>query len=258
MNMFKFLRVVVLLLILLAVASNHFLGQARLASWENTLWVTIYPIAMDGQAATRGYIQALQPEKFEEISDFVSREARRHGVALADPVHFQLAPPVGSVPPPPPRDGNRVSVGLWSLKMRWWAWRQSSNDGLPTADIRLFVQYRAARDGVVLDSSLGMRKGRYGVVNAFASNGQAAMNRVVIAHELMHVLGATDKYELYSGQPTEPEGLGDPVKSPLYPQIRAEIMGGRIALSPFQARMPSSLQRCVIGAVTAREIGWLE
>ncbi|KAA9134160.1 hypothetical protein F3N42_01040 [Marinihelvus fidelis] len=258
MKLFKLVRILLLLLVLVAVASNQFLGQARLASWERTLWVTVYPIAADGQAVTRSYIDALRPEQFDEISTFIGQQARRHGVPLADPVHVQLAPRVDSLPPPPPTDGNRFSVAVWSLKMRWWAWRNGRVDGLPSADVRLFVKYQAARNGVVLDASLGMRKGRYGVVNAFASNGQAAMNRVVIVHELLHVLGATDKYELYSGQPIPPDGLANPLQDPLYPQRRAEIMGARIAESPFRARMPSSLGQCVIGVATANEIGWVD
>ncbi len=35
-------------------------------------------------------------------------------------------------------------------------------------------------------------------------------NQVVVAHELLHTLGATDKYARASGQPLEPDGLGDP------------------------------------------------
>lgn len=256
MKLFMSIRVLVLLIILVAVASNHFLGQARLANWDRTLWITVYPIVADGQAVTRRYVESLEPRQFREIADFLTREAGRFGRSLSDPVHFQLAPVGHSVPPPPPAGANRVAIGLWSLKMRWWAWRQGGSDGLPDADVQLFVQYQAARNGVVLDRSLGMRKGRYGVVNAFATRGKAAANRVVLAHELLHVLGASDKYEPRTGQPLAPDGLAEPDRVPLYPQVRAELMGGRIADSPSRARMPESLRQCVVGATTAQEIGW--
>lgn len=258
MSFFKLLRILVLLLILVAVASNQFLGDARLASWDRTLWVTIIPIAADGQPVTRRYIDALDARQFEPVSAFLSREAGKRGLSLAAPVHFQLAPPLAVTPPPPPAKGGRMAIALWSLRMRWWAWRHGSADGLPDADVRLFMQYRAARDGVVLDHSLGMRKGRYGVVNAFASNGQAGKNRVVLVHELLHVLGASDKYDMRTGQPIAPDGLADPGRSPRYPQRAAEIMGGRIAESATRARMPSSLGQCVVGDLTAREIGWVD
>ena len=44
--------------------------------------------------------------------------------------------------------------------------------------------------------------------------------------------------------------------TPLYPQERAEIMAGRIALSEARFEMPGSLRRCVIGPETAEEIGF--
>jgi hypothetical protein len=80
---------------------------------------------------------------------------------------------------------------------------------------------------------------------------------VVIAHELLHVFGATDKYDPATNQPLVPQGLANPQARPLYPQRKAEIMGGRIALSPTEARMPSSLRASLVGPETAREIGWM-
>ena len=84
----------------------------------------------------------------------------------------------------------------------------------------------------------------------------AARNRIVITHELLHVLGASDKYNPYNGQPNAPEGLANPGKSPLYPQDRAEIMAGRVAVSAGHWRLPPSLNSCAIGQQTADEIGW--
>ena len=57
--------------------------------------------------------------------------------------------------------------------------------------------------------------------------------------------------------PLSPDGLGEPERSPLYPQKRAEIMAGTVASSETQARMASSLKTCVVGKKTALEIGWL-
>jgi hypothetical protein len=81
------------------------------------------------------------------------------------------------------------------------------------------------------------------------------MNNVIIAHELLHTLGATDKYHSGTGQPREPDGLADAARTPLYPQAAAEIMAGRIAMSPDDAVIPQSLHYTVIGAATAAEIG---
>jgi len=71
-------------------------------------------------------------------------------------------------------------------------------------------------------------------------------NNIVIAHELMHTLGATDKYELGSGAPLYPLGFAEPDRQPLYPQVRAEIMAGRRALSPQDFELPQSLRDVVV------------
>jgi hypothetical protein len=84
----------------------------------------------------------------------------------------------------------------------------------------------------------------------------AGSNNIVIAHELLHTLGATDKYDLVSGAPLFPSGFADPDRRPLYPQENAEIMAGRRPLSAQDAQMPSSLGAVVVGPATAAEIRW--
>jgi hypothetical protein len=94
----------------------------------------------------------------------------------------------------------------------------------------------------------------FGVVNAYSSRKYRGRNNVVIAHEFLHTLGATDKYDLSTGIPLVPNGIADPDRSPLYPQTHAELMGGRIPLAPDDAVVPRDLSFVVIGPSTAREI----
>jgi hypothetical protein len=82
-------------------------------------------------------------------------------------------------------------------------------------------------------------------------------NNVVLAHEILHTLGATDKYDLKTSSPLYPDGYADPEQEPLHPQEYAEIMGGRIAVSETEVAMPESLAYTVIGPKTAREIRWI-
>ncbi len=138
--------------------------------------------------------------------------------------------------------------------MRWWASRIASDQDDPDPDVRIFVRYHRPNDGFRLENSVGLQKGMVGVVNARASRRHAGGNNVIIAHEFMHTLGASDKYELGSGQPTAPDGLAEPDRTPLYPQRWAEIMGGRIALAADDAVIPKSLKYVVIGPITATEI----
>ena len=77
-------------------------------------------------------------------------------------------------------------------------------------------------------------------------------NDTVIAHELLHTLGATDKYDLRTNQPTHPDGYAEPEREPLYPQSFAELMGGRIPVSDTESKMPESLQQVIVGAKTAQ------
>jgi hypothetical protein len=81
-------------------------------------------------------------------------------------------------------------------------------------------------------------------------------NNIVIAHELLHTVGATDKYDLTTGLPLYPSGFADPDQQPLYPQDNAEIMAGRRAVSAQEAQMPQSLRHVVVGPATASEIRW--
>jgi hypothetical protein len=121
--------------------------------------------------------------------------------------------------------------------------------------VRLFVVYHEGEEGRPLQHSLGLQKGLIGVVHVFAQEKQNRQNNVVITHELLHALGASDKYDA-SGMPAYPEGFGEPGDGPHYPQRTAEIMAGRLALAPQKAEIPESLDVCVVGYRTAYEINW--
>jgi len=85
----------------------------------------------------------------------------------------------------------------------------------------------------------------------------AGSNSVVMAHELLHTLGATDKYSATErNQPRYPDGFAEPHLEPLYPQHSAELMAGRIPITPHEARTPEFLDEVIVGPRTAMEIGW--
>ena len=123
--------------------------------------------------------------------------------------------------------------------------------------MRIFVLFHDPVVGVRLPHSTGLQKGLIGVVNAFAQSDMEGSSNVVIAHELLHTLGATDKYEP-NGSPRFPDGYAEPDASPRTPQRRAEIMAGRIPVSETQAEIPEGMSQVVIGAQTAREINWIK
>ncbi len=255
--MFRTLRILILLTILVLVGAGTWLTRLRTTSWELPLRVAIFPINADASDATSRYIRDLKLEAFNPIAEFMQREASRYGLALRTPAEMFLAPQIDRVPPPPPFGGNALQVILWSLQMRYWAWVNATFDG-PKPHVRVFVLYHDPERVTRVGHSLGLQKGLIGVVNAFASQAQAAQNDVVIAHELLHTLGATDKYDPRTDQPTFPDGYAEPQHEPLLPQTYAEIMAGRVPVTESEAEMPRSLEEVLIGAKTAREINWVK
>ncbi|MCW5620906.1 MAG: hypothetical protein KIS79_07375 [Burkholderiales bacterium] len=253
--MFRAIRIVILLFILINVALGTWLTRVRSTSWEQPLRMVVFPINGDGLSGTHDYVRALTREDFQAIDDFMGSEAQRYDLHQRDPLDVFVADPVEALPPAAPHGGNLLQVALWSLRLRYWAWRHADYDG-PDPDVRMFVLYHDPAHVDRLPHSLGLQKGLIGVVYAFASPAQAQQNNVVIAHELLHTLGATDKYDSASNQPSYPDGFAEPDKTPLYPQRFAEIMAGRIPLDAGRADMPANLEIALIGSATAREIRW--
>ncbi len=244
-------RILILLLGLLAVAGMTLGERLWVRSWTRPLQVAIYPVAAD--SASAGYVASLRAAEFEEIASFIAengRQWRRNGVPV--PQLMLMAP----VKERPPLAGARRGLDAirWSLRLRWFAFRHTPFwAGL--GRVRIFVLYHQPRENLALPHSHALQKGLLGVVHAFADAAQREQNNFVIAHELLHTLGARDKYDT-TGQPEVPAGLADMRLDPLYPQLRAEIMAGRIAMSPTRSEMPKGLGESVIGYATAAEIGW--
>jgi len=255
--MARTVRIALLLFILLVVAQSAWKARARTVDWKETLRVVVYPINSDGSAAADAYIGSLRRSAFEPLAAFMRDEARRYGLPLRDPVEVDLASRVTARPPVPPVAGGAFDIARWSLQMRWWAWRHDDYDG-PRPHVRVFMLYHAPLEGRALAHSIGLRAGMMVIANAFAGTHDEGGNNVVVAHELMHTFGATDKYDTAGNLPLFPEGYADPQADPRYPQTRAEIMGGRIPLSPREAEIPRSLDQVLIGPATAREINWLK
>jgi hypothetical protein len=256
-NRFKTFRVTVLLIILIIVATDTWLTRVRVTGWDHPLRVVVYPINADGSEAAAQYIAHLTAAQFTDIERKVKEQAMHYGVSLDDPMDIDLAEPVNAVPPLPPRDGSVIKIMWWSLKLRLWASEKDHYDG-PTPEVRAFTLYYDPKTHPVLEHSTGLEKGMIGVIKLFASNKMTGENNVVILHELLHTLGATDKYDLRTDQPIYPAGYAEPQRRPRLPQKKAEIMAGRIPLTPTRAEIPDGLADVVIGPETAREIGWIK
>jgi hypothetical protein len=255
---FRKLRILVLLVILVNAALGTWLARARTTSWETPLRVMIYPINADASQSSARHISGLSRDTFAPAETYFDSEAERYGISRKDLADIHLGNEVKALPPAPPQDGNVLQVMFWSLSLRLWAWRHAQHPGQPDPHVRIFVLFYDPARTARVAHSLGLEKGLVGVVHAFSSPHQTAQNNVVLAHELLHTVGATDKYAAGTNQPVFPEGYAEPEKVPLHPQEFAELMAGRTALSETESQMPSSLNQTVIGSRTAREIGWIQ
>lgn len=253
--MAKKFRVALLLFVLLTVAIGSWQARVRTTSWERALNVVIFPINADGKNETETYIRSLSDETFEPIRTFMRTEAQHYGVALLNPVDVYLGPQVYAVPPSAPVGGSVPRVMLWSLHMRYWAWRHGKHPVLEP-DVKIYALLFHPSTTRQLTHSVGLQKGLIGIAKLFAVPQMTAENDIIITHELLHTLGATDKYDFASNQPLFPAGYAEPAVTPLYPQEFAEIMGGRIPVSADRSVAPETLEQVLVGPETAQEIGW--
>ena len=256
--MFRLIRITILLYVLLCVALASYVSRSVASDWNRTLWVNVYPINGDGHPQTAEFITDLKRESFADVEAFFAREASRYGWELREPVRIHVSHEVDEVPATPPFDGSLLERIHWSLAMRWWSFRVTHDDGAPTPDVKTFLVLYQPDGATALESSVGLRKGMIGVVNGYADRRYSGSNNVILAHEVLHTLGATDKYDFATNLPLWPTGFAEPDRQPLLPQRRAEIMGGRVPVTENRADIPRSLKLVVIGPATALEIGLAE
>jgi hypothetical protein len=254
--MWRTLRIIILLLILATVVQQTFLDKADL-DWKDNFYVVVYPVNADASDAVGAYIKTLTRDDFEPMAEYFAEEGARYNLGMRRPVEVQLGDVVTEIPPAPPSDGSLLSTIIWSLKFRIFAWQNSPKVNVKP-DIKLYLLYHNPATSPALSHSTALNKGRIGRVNLFGDKSYAKQNLVILAHELLHTLTATDKYDLATTLPIYPDGFAEPDKSPRYPQDFGEIMGGRVPIDETKAEIPKNLAQTLIGEKTAREIGWLK
>jgi hypothetical protein len=253
--MWRRARIGVLLLILFVIVASAWSDRRRTTRWSEPLWVGVFPVNGDGGPATGNYIAGLEREQYASIEEFFAREAGEYGLALGQPVKMVLYPQVTELPPRLKPGTGAPGRIWWILRLRWYTWHQA---GDTPADIRVFVLYHDPASTSAVPHSLGLQAGLLGVVYAFADESMDEPNNVIIAHEVLHTVGATDKYDPATNLPLFPQGYGEPDAEPRFPQALAEIMAGRIATSASQAEEPAGFGDVVIGPETAAEIRWVD
>ena len=255
--MWRNVRIAFLLLILGVAAWSNWYDRLSTTDWDETLYVGVFPVEEPGNPVVHDYIERLSSDHIADIEKFLNEEAREFGIGIARPVTVDLYPPVAERPPERGASSNVLQNMWWSLKLRMYARRAARESGKPPPQIRLFVLYHDPAFSQAVPHSVGLQKGLVGVVHAFAAARMTRGNNVVIAHEILHTLGASDKYDPDTLAPLFPIGYAEPDRTPRFPQPFAEIMAGRSAVDARTFEIPESLDKVVVGEATALEIRWI-
>ncbi|MDT8321566.1 MAG: hypothetical protein RQ826_13665, partial [Xanthomonadales bacterium] len=236
-----------------AVAWLWFNREPAPPAWDRPLKVVVYPENADGSAEVDAYIDALARDRFEQVETWFADQARNHGLELEKSFELVLAEPVQQAPGAPDY-GSLFSYLRWALQLRFWYWT-FDDQGLEP-DITVVARYRTIEWDRRLHS-LGIDSMNLAIANLQADPDRQGLNNVLLAHEILHTVGASDKYDRATGLPRYPEGYADPDRQPRYPQSAAEIMAGKIPAVPGKAVQAEALSETVIGTRTASEVGWL-
>lgn len=259
LKVFSFRNIRILFLLSLLAITLIYTQEQRLSttSWYKPVTVTIFPINGDGQIDTGSFINSLDVNAFQDIDEFFARNSSDYDLIASQPIHTTLGEEIRDLPPQPPKEAGVLSAILYSLKLRYWAYQYTPDNISNKNRIRLYVLYHQSGQQKALPHSLGLQKGLIGIVHAYANDKLSGQNAVVMAHEILHTVGASDKYDLHS-MPIYPHGYAEPDRQPLYPQHFAEIMAGRMATSDHEAEIPTSLRAVKVGNTTAREVNWIQ
>lgn len=242
--------------VLLYAALDYSARQAR-RSWQRPLDVALILLE-------RGVVDTAALASFEarvsQLEETLARQFARYGGEFT-PIHFRRFGPVPErrAPPVPasdpgPFEALRLSYALWRF-----AKDSDAAAGLTASfDGKIYVLLsEPKRERLALVEGLGEEDGRIAVTSIELSADSVDFGLFVITHELMHLLGASDRYGP-DGNARVPDGLGEPERLPLYPQLTAEVMARGRVLSPGHEIAPGHLDELAVGQKTATEIGWLD
>jgi hypothetical protein len=252
------LRVSLLLAILSLVALRGGIDwyERRVrTSWHRPLSVALVLVERD---VIEPSTLALVHDRARELEQRLAIEYRRHAGREFAPVSFVVTTAV-KIDQPPPKMREQTVLGLVSSTYDRWRWTRDI-DALagvdPSAyDARVYLVMKQARQDLAFvegDSELG---GRVAVAQVDIEPAMVDLSLFVVAHELMHTLGASDKYDT-EGRAVYPSGFAEPTRFRLYPQPGAEVMARNVPVAARSERPPNTLDELFVGETTAREIGW--
>lgn len=255
-------RVGILLFILFTVVlwaiRDTWTRRERL-QWDRTLDVAVVLVHVAGTEAVDPAANAAMASRADALARRLADEQRRYRPGSPAPFRFVVKGPVeASTAAPAPASDSLGDLARQAWDASKWTDDVDADAGVVAAhyDSRIYVMVkkpsndlRAAVEG---HSEQG---GRRGFVEVELDPSMVDLALMVVAHEMLHTLGATDKYDA-QGRARFPDGFVDPNASPRYPQARAEVMARNRPIAPNEERVPDTLDELGVGAATAKEIRW--
>jgi hypothetical protein len=257
-------RVGILLFILFTVvlwAIRDTWTRSERLRWDHTLDVAVVLVHVEGTEPVDNAAAAAMVSRANALAARLADEQKRYRPAAAPPFRFSVKGPVevATAAPAPGSDSlGDLARQAWDASR--WTEEVDSSAGVVAAhyDSRIYVmvkkpssELRAAVEG---HSEQG---GRRGFVEVELDASMVDLALIVVAHEMLHTLGATDKYDA-QGRARFPDGFVDPNASPRFPQARAEVMARNRPIGPNEERVPESLEELGVGRMTATEIRWAD
>ena len=224
--------------------------------WERPVTVAVALVQLGPVDQTA--LNALNA-RVRELEARLASEYHRYGGQLERPVTFTLFGPVtANRGAPPDPDSDVLSLARHSYELWRWTHAIDSASKLSSGsfDSRIYLIMRAPQQKDIAwvegSSELG---GRVGVARVELDSASVDLSLFVTAHEFLHTLGASDKYDA-TGHALIPEGLVEPDRVPRFPQHFIEVMARNRVVAPGVEETPDSLAQLGVGLATAREIGW--
>lgn len=197
---------------------------------------------------------------YADVVSFFEEERHRYTGQLGGTLHLSVRGPWNEQPAPPSLEsdhGGSFGLGLAALRYAWYWRRLAETHGVESRrnPLRMFVIF-TNEDGDQAAMSRASLGGNLAVTYVSLGDPNPAYPAITVAHELAHLLGASDKYG-ESGLARFPEGYVEPFAQPLFPQRYGELMAVDIPLGRTLEAEPTALDQLRIGYRSAAELGWI-
>lgn len=257
---FYYVRVAVLMAVFFAVAGwawNDMRERAERNTWVRPLHVGFVLLRAGPVSENTG---DLLRARMSDLQSHLEHEFQRWRQTTRVPFIFSVYGPLDITTPPPESHGEKLTDLAYFAYQQWRYLRDvDARVHVPRSELdsRIYVVLRPANTGELqFVEGQSEQGGRVGVVGVQLDESMVDFALIVATHELMHTLGASDKYD-EMGHVLVPDGLAEPDRVPTFPQQYFEVMARNRPLSPELEEPPDALEELRIGRKTAQEIGWI-